>query len=40
MPAELVTVDGFQLDINLETARRLDLAVPASLLERAVRVIA
>ena len=41
-PADLplVTVDEFQLDINLKTARRLDLAVPASLLGRAIRVIA
>ena len=35
----LITVDGFQLDINLQTAALLNLAVPPSLLQRAVRVI-
>ncbi|MCC6890435.1 MAG: ABC transporter substrate-binding protein [Hyphomicrobiales bacterium] len=40
-PAELplVTVDGFQLDLNLKTARTLGLTVPEPLLRRAVRVV-
>ena len=35
----LVTVDGFQLDLNLATAQALGVTVPAALLQRAVRVI-
>jgi len=40
-PADLplVTVDGFQLDINLQTAQSLGISVPDALLRRAVRVI-
>jgi putative ABC transport system substrate-binding protein len=35
----LITVEGFQLDINLATAQALGVAVPPELLRRAVRVI-
>jgi putative tryptophan/tyrosine transport system substrate-binding protein len=35
----LITVDGFQLDINLATAQTLGVTVPPALLQRAVRVI-
>jgi putative ABC transport system substrate-binding protein len=35
----LITVDGFQLDLNLQTARMLGIAVPDALLRRAVRVV-
>lgn len=35
----LITVDGFQLDVNLQTARLLGIAVPRALLGRAVRVV-
>ncbi len=35
----LITVDGFQLDINLKTARELGISVPPSLMQRAVRVV-
>lgn len=35
----LITVEGFQLDINLAAARSLKIAIPQSLLQRAVRVI-
>jgi hypothetical protein len=35
----LITVDGFQLDLNLQTARVLGLPVPEGLLRRAVRVV-
>lgn len=40
-PAELplITVDGFQLDINLATAGTLGLAVPEAVKRRAVRII-
>ena len=40
-PAELplITVDGFQLDVNLDSARRLNVSIPGSILERAVRII-
>jgi putative ABC transport system substrate-binding protein len=35
----LITVDGFQLDLNLQTARTLGISVPEALLRRAVRVV-
>ncbi|MEA2660186.1 MAG: hypothetical protein QOF64_3006 [Candidatus Binatota bacterium] len=35
----LITVKGFQLDLNLKTARALALAVPDTLLRRANRII-
>jgi putative ABC transport system substrate-binding protein len=40
-PADLplITVDGFQLDLNLQAARTLGLAVPEALMRRAVRVV-
>jgi putative ABC transport system substrate-binding protein len=40
-PADLplITVDGFQLDINVATAQTLGVTVPPALLQRAVRVI-
>jgi putative ABC transport system substrate-binding protein len=37
--APLITVDGFQLDINLSTAKTLAVSVPPALLQRAVRII-
>ena len=40
-PADLplITVDGFQLDINLDAARALGISVPDALLRRAVRIV-
>jgi putative ABC transport system substrate-binding protein len=35
----LITVQGFQLDINLQAARALGLLVPEALLRRAKRIV-